>query len=179
MNVALFDLDGTLALHTAREWDQYDLLHMDAVCPSVLALAIGIAKSGVRVIFLTGRPELYERETREWLTRAMPPDVDFDLICRPSGDRSSNALFKASAVDAIRDTGNIIVLAVEDYDKTVRMFHERGIPTLYVVRETTKPFLISDQDRADIDALTDSVTWNTDALHLAKMRLRKRAGLSL
>lgn len=63
----VIDLDGTVALHRNRLPFDWDKLGTDFFDPRMHRIIITYVKSGVKLIFLTGRPESVRLATENWI----------------------------------------------------------------------------------------------------------------
>lgn len=82
------------------------------------------------VVLLTGRPLRVQPLTIEWLERY---GVRWDLlIMRTSGDYSAAREFKRQTVGELRDHGFDLRLALEDDPRNREMFHDEGLPCIYI-----------------------------------------------
>ena len=82
------------------------------------------------IVLLTGRPLRVQPLTIEWLERY---GVRWDLlIMRTSGDYSAAREFKRETVKALRDKGFDLRLALEDDPRNREMFHDEGLPCIYI-----------------------------------------------
>ncbi len=85
---------------------------------------------GLVVVLLTGRPLRVQSLTMDWLERY---GVRWDLlIMRTSGDYSASREFKRATVKELRAHGFDLRLALEDDPRNREMFHEEGLPCIYI-----------------------------------------------
>jgi acid phosphatase len=120
---AVFDIDETALSNWAKMLDCgfcaykiQDKLYGDApdpAIPSVLELFKYAAARGVKMFFITGRPESQRGMTTKNLT-----DVGYsgweDLIMRPNGNTDPATVFKSARRRAIADKGYTIMINVGD-----------------------------------------------------------------
>jgi hypothetical protein len=79
---------------------------------------------------LTGRPISVQRITLAWLERY---ELRWDLlIMRDYGDYEAATHFKRRVVGELRDFGFDLRLAFEDDRRNVAMFHQQGVPCVYI-----------------------------------------------
>lgn len=82
------------------------------------------------VILLTGRPLRVQDKTLAWL---QCHEVRWDLlIMRNAGDYAAAREFKRQTVGELRDFGFDLRLAFEDDRRNLEMFHEEGLPCVYI-----------------------------------------------
>jgi len=136
----LVDIDGVLSDATGRQhflddrskrnWrDFFDACGEDALIGEVAQL-IELLDSSLAVVLLTGRPLRVQDRTLAWLERY---DVRWDLlIMRNAGDYAAAREFKRHTVGELRDFGFDLRLAFEDDRRNLEMFHEEGLPCVYI-----------------------------------------------
>ncbi len=136
----LVDLDGVLSDATARQhfledegkrnWRGFfDACGEDALIVEVARL-VELLDPALAVLLLTGRPVRVQDRTLAWLERY---GVRWDLlIMRNAGDYSAAREFKRQTVGELRDFGFDLRLAFEDDRRNLEMFHEEGVPCVYI-----------------------------------------------
>jgi phosphoglycolate phosphatase-like HAD superfamily hydrolase len=135
----VFDIDGVLADATRRQhlierphrdWDAFfEACGDDALIVEVARLLEVIAADH-RVVLLTGRPIWVQRHTVDWLTRH---GLRWDLlVMRHWGDYAAARRFKQEVVGQLRRRGFDLRLAFEDDPRNVEMFHDEGVPCIYI-----------------------------------------------
>lgn len=134
------DIDGVLSDATdrqhfidgdgRRDWRGFfDACGEDTLIDEV-AVLIGLLEPGLAVVLLTGRPVRVQDRTLAWLDRH---HVRWDLlIMRDAGDYSRAREFKRQTVGELRRCGFDLRLAFEDDRRNLEMFHEEGVPCLYI-----------------------------------------------
>ena len=125
--VFLVDLDGTLAKHNRSPYD-YESLHTDSVIHPVADMADNIGEN--RVIFVSGRPDTYRKQTEEWLARNYI--WGSGLYMRKDGDMRHDAVVKSEILDTLIEEGYYIVGAIDDRQRVLSMWRARGIFTFDV-----------------------------------------------
>lgn len=65
----IFDIDGTLAIHTGRSPYDYSKVSTDIVCQPVLASLKAFKEAGYKIIICSGRDEECRVDTERWLFR--------------------------------------------------------------------------------------------------------------
>jgi hypothetical protein len=136
----IVDIDGVLSDATDRQHflDQkprgnwrafFDACGDDPVIEEVARL-LELLDAGLVVILLTGRPVRVQPQTVAWLDRY---GVRWDLlIMRNVGDYTRAREFKRETVGELRKLGFDLRLAFEDDMRNREMFHEEGVPCLYI-----------------------------------------------
>jgi beta-phosphoglucomutase-like phosphatase (HAD superfamily) len=135
----VWDLDGTLSDDRARahfvevqegrsrDWESYfDAIDADppiAACMEVLRALHG---AGLRVVFLTGRPEYTRPKTEAWLKANGLTEYD-RLAMRPEGEQRPAGQFKADAVADLRREFEL-VCAFEDRLDVAEALRGAGLP---------------------------------------------------
>ena len=136
----LVDIDGVLSDATGRQHfldDQatrnwrgfFDACGDDPLIAEVARL-LELLDRDLHVVLLTGRPVRVQPQTLAWLERY---DVRWDLlIMRNAGDYAAAREFKRGTVGELRDHGFDLRLALEDDRRNLEMFHEEGLPCIYI-----------------------------------------------
>lgn len=138
----MFDIDGVLANADHRQhllepkgggkkdWKTFfSRAGDDAVIAEVARLSTLLDPTLHRVL-LTARPVTIRDITTGWLERH---DVAWDLlIMRPRREFSPSPVAKRHAVRELRAYGFDLLLAFDDDRRNVDMFHDEGIPCIYI-----------------------------------------------
>ena len=138
----MFDIDGVLADASHRQdvlfsgrggrknWKAFfEAAGDDAVIEEVARLTELIAPE-LCVVLLTARPTSIQDVTLTWLAQH---DLRWDiLVMRPEGDFRSSPDAKRLAVHELRQAGFDLRLAFDDDRRNVDMFHDEGIPCIYI-----------------------------------------------
>lgn len=135
----IWDLDGTLSDDRARahfvevekgrkrDWKSYfDAIEEDAPIAASIAILQAMRKDGYRIVYLTGRPEHTRGKTERWLHANGLDEFD-RLLMRPDDDRRPAGEFKAEALNALRQTYEI-VCAFEDRIDVAEHLRLSGVP---------------------------------------------------
>ncbi len=135
----IWDLDGTLADDRARahyveveqgrkrDWQSYfDAIDEDPPIAASMVLLQALRAQGVRIIFLTGRPEYTRPKTERWLQANGLTDYDH-LIMRPEGEYRPAGLFKVDEIERLRDRYEL-VCAFEDRIDVAEHLRQAGVP---------------------------------------------------
>jgi hypothetical protein len=136
----VLDLDGVLADARGRQhylngpgrkdWKGFfDAAGEDPVIEEVVRLTELLDRE-LAIVLLTARPVRIRPLTETWLERS---GVDWDLlIMRPDRDFGPSVEFKRSTTRELLDAGFDLRLAFEDDRRNVDMFHEEGVPCVYL-----------------------------------------------
>jgi len=135
----VFDLDGVLSDATRRqhylEWPRRDWETFFEECGedaliAEVARVLECLDDELRVVLLTARPIRVQHQTLGWLKRY---DLRWDLlVMRDWGDYMAAPSFKRLTVHELRDYGFDLRLAFEDDQRNVDMFHDEGVPCVYI-----------------------------------------------
>jgi predicted kinase len=125
----LVDIDGTLAIKSARHPFDWDRVDEDTLNSSV---AKTIAKLGrdAQIILLSGRSSVCFELTVSWLKQHK---IDYkDLFMRPANDQRPDEILKSELYYVhIRDRYNVIGV-VDDRPKVCRMWRNLGLSVFQV-----------------------------------------------
>lgn len=131
------DLDGTLALHIARGPYEADKCETDALNVPVATLLRLYIIGGYKIIFLSGREEIYREQTQRWLDKNAFAHIP--LLMRPAGDKRNDTIVKQELYEQhIKDRYNVIAV-FDDRARVCRMWHSIGLP-LYRVGDPDAEF---------------------------------------
>jgi hypothetical protein len=135
----VFDMDGVLSDAAGRqhfiEWPYRDWESFFEACGDdqlidEVARLLDVISDEHRVILLTARPIRVQPQTLAWLTRY---ELRWDLlIMRDFGDYDASRDFKRFAADDLRRYGFDLRLAFEDDRRNYLMFHQIGVPCIYI-----------------------------------------------
>lgn len=153
----IFDIDGTLAnagnrvhflfpendeLNSVEDLDKFqpdwDAFYKASVDDKPFNDVVDVFRrlfhSGAEMIFVTGRPEKYRKETQEWLSRFV---ADFDwkymkLFMRQDGDTRHDVIVKKEIYDREIKDKYVVIGAFEDRSRCVQMWRELGITCFQV-----------------------------------------------
>ena len=139
-HAVLVDIDGVLSDATGRQhfledqsnrnWREFFNACGDDPLIEEVARLLELLDRGLHVVLLTGRPVRVQPQTLAWLDRYR---VRWDLlIMRNVGDYSAAREFKRGTVAELRDHGFDLRLAFEDDRRHLEMFHEEGVPCIYI-----------------------------------------------
>ena len=85
---------------------------------------------GVKIIFLTGRPEKYRQLSEQWLTRHSITNYEV-LLMRETRDFRPGAVVKAEIYRAEIEGKYDVLYAIDDNPHILRMWAQLGIRCLY------------------------------------------------
>lgn len=135
----IWDLDGTLSDDTARahfveveegrarDWHSYfDAIDTDPPIAASMEVLRALHAAGLRIVFLTGRPDYTRPKTERWLRANGLTEYDA-LVMRPEGERRPAGWFKAEAVVRLRREYEL-VCAFEDRIDVADHLREAGVP---------------------------------------------------
>jgi len=138
------DIDGTISDYKGhREAFGFkpELIQLDKPIPCVIDnISNLIFRQEIIPIFITGREEKYENQTRDWLTNNLFLSYsEYCLHMRPKGDYRKDNVFKLEIFNNyIRDNFNVL-MAFEDRPTMVSLYQELGIFT-FNVAQSVKEF---------------------------------------
>jgi hypothetical protein len=135
----VFDIDGVLSDAAGRQhylergrrdWNAF----FDACGDDPLITEVGrlleLLDPSLSIVLLTGRPIGVQRITVAWLQRY---ELRWELlIMRDNGDYEAATQFKRRVVGELRSFGFDLRLAFEDDRRNVAMFHQQGVPCVYI-----------------------------------------------
>jgi phosphoglycolate phosphatase-like HAD superfamily hydrolase len=135
----VWDLDGTLSddgarahfveveAGTKRDWRSYfDAIDADPPIAASIEILRALHTSGVRIIYLTGRPEYTRPKTERWLKANGLDEYDV-LLMRPDGERRHAGEFKVDEIRKLRDEYEL-VCAFEDRIDVAEHLRNDGLP---------------------------------------------------
>lgn len=135
----VFDMDGVLSdagrrQHfleaPRRDWDSFFAAVGDDDVIEEVARLLEVIDAGHRIVLLTARPIRVLPQTLTWLDRHR---LRWDLlIMRDHGDYTASAKFKRKALQELRSRSFDLRLGFEDDPRNVAMFHEEGVPCVYI-----------------------------------------------
>ena len=126
----VIDLDGTVALHRNRLPFDWDKLGTDFFDPRMHHLIMTYVKTGVKLIFLTGRPESVRLATENWIDSNL--QTDYELIMRPVNEYRSGEIVKKELWEKYVEPYYNTICVFEDSNKCVNMWRELGLLTCQV-----------------------------------------------
>ncbi len=139
-DIAVFDLDGTLALidhrrhlisNGNRQWDEFYRACVDDL-PNwpVIRFVELMAKNNLDVFIASGRSDLVLQETLEWLSKH---GIEWDkLVMRKQGDSTPDDELKLSWLNDGTIPKERVKIVFDDRDKVVKMWRGQGLTCLQV-----------------------------------------------
>ena len=138
----IFDIDGVLSDAAGRQhfieggggrrkdWDAFfEACGGDPLIEEVGRL-LRLLDPSLQILLLTGRPIWVQPQTVAWLERY---ELRWDLlVMRDYGDYMAAREFKRWTVGEFRRFGFDLQLSFEDDPRNRDMFHEEGIPCIYI-----------------------------------------------
>lgn len=135
----VWDLDGTLSDDRARahfvevqegrtrDWMSYfDAIDSDPPIAASMEVLRALHGHGIRILFLTGRPEYTREKTMKWLQANGLVDYD-RLLMRPGGERRPAGDFKVEVIQSLRGFYEV-VCAFEDRIDVAEALRVAGVP---------------------------------------------------
>jgi phosphoglycolate phosphatase-like HAD superfamily hydrolase len=138
----VFDVDGVLADANHRQhilfsgpgkrknWKAFFAAAGDDAVIEEVARVTELLDPSLAVVLLTARPTTIRDTTQTWLEQH---GLRWDLlVMRPEGDFRSSPDAKRMAVHELRSAGFDLRLAFDDDRRNVDMFHDEGVPCIYI-----------------------------------------------
>ena len=135
----VWDLDGTLSNDRARahfveveqgrqrDWRSYfDAIDEDPPIAASMEILHALRSYGVRIIYLTGRPDFTRAKTERWLEANGLGEYDV-LVMRPDGERRHAGEFKVDEVRRLREEYELLC-AFEDRIDVAEHLRLDGLP---------------------------------------------------
>ena len=128
---ALFDIDGTLALHGERNPYNWRDSPSDRPNEPVVRVLHALHRDGCSIVYISGRPEEARPVTESWLSEFV--GVQGPLHLRSNGDRRPDSVVKREIFGReIRPLFDVFAV-FDDREQVVRMWREEvGLPCLQV-----------------------------------------------
>lgn len=127
--VAIFDLDGTLALMTGRSPYDWTKVDQDQINEPV-ARTLEMLEESVEIIILSGRDSVCREATEKWLRQNCIPFKE--LFMRPEGDMRKDSIVKRELFEEhIRDRYDVQCV-FDDRDQVVKMWRDMGLTCFQV-----------------------------------------------
>lgn len=141
MRCYIFDIDGTVANNkhrshhlekTPKDWDAYHVdVEQDTAFEHILQLYIDLQKSGIPIVFCSGRHDGQRIVTMQWLERNGFTE-SCGLYMRKEGDHRPDHIVKLELLDQIRADDFEPIMAFDDRNTVVKMWRDAGIPCAQV-----------------------------------------------
>lgn len=135
----IFDIDGTLAhMNDKRGPFDWKRVGVDDVDLIVRHLLWSLAKSGHKIVLMSGRDSICREETIKW---CIENNIQFDhLAMRPNRDYRKDSIVKEELFyEHVAPYYNVLAV-VDDRPQVVKMWYEIGIPKVICVGNPWKEF---------------------------------------
>lgn len=139
-DIVICDIDGTVAdtkhrIHflqqQPKDWKGFfGALAADPVRPEIAAMVIDDYNKGRSVIYVSGRPDTYRKETEDWLAEKSL-GFSWTLLMRRGGDSRPDTIVKQEIYNRFLK-GKSIVKVYDDRPSVIRMWRENGLEVLDV-----------------------------------------------
>ncbi len=133
----IVDLDGTLAdighrrhhvQQKPKDWQAFfEGMELDPINSWCRTLMLAMHKEGFRIAIVSGRPDSYERQIREWLMKYSIPYESLHL--RRDKDFRPDDIVKREILHRNFNKEDILFV-VDDRESVVRMWREEGLVCL-------------------------------------------------
>tara|TARA_X000001036_G_C20587960_1_gene769538 strand:+ start:157 stop:591 length:435 start_codon:yes stop_codon:yes gene_type:complete len=130
--IVLCDIDGTVAnndhrqhyLEGKKDWDGFfsELIN-DRPIPEIINQIKEHHSSGKKIIFLTGRPEKYRKQTLLWLLEYF--DFELNLLMRKNKDQRNKLIIKKEIFELNFDVKDIFLIFEND-EELISMWKDFG-----------------------------------------------------
>jgi hypothetical protein len=125
------DVDGTVAKMKGRSPYEWNRVGEDAPVADVIEIISALRRSGVKLVFLSGRDGSCRLETQAWFDKFIPVPYD-GFYMRPAGNNEKDSVVKLRLFDShIRDFYNVISV-FDDRDQVVEMWRSIGLTVMQV-----------------------------------------------
>jgi hypothetical protein len=138
MKAVIVDIDGTICdvehrrhhlTAKPKNWKAFNAaMHLDTPRSDIVDLVNILHAAGNAIVLCSGREDVYRERTEDWLTRhAVPRHA---LYMRAPRDYRDDGIVKSELLDRIIADGYEPWLAIDDRDRVVKMWRERGLTCL-------------------------------------------------
>ncbi len=138
--IYVFDIDGTVADNSARtkwveqtpkDWKKYnETMAYDKPIADIIELLQTLDNGISKIIFCTGREEVYREVTEKWLRNQ---DITWNaLYMRPAKDYRSDSIVKVELLNQIRQDFGEPFMWFDDRDSVVSAIRAQGVRVLQV-----------------------------------------------
>lgn len=136
------DLDGTIcniddrkhlvSSNSDKNWKEFfDNIPNDKPRWEVINYIYQLNKIGFKIIYVSGRPEDYKKQTIEWL-KEHNADFNYSLIMRKSGDKRPDTDVKKEILDKYFKDKIKIFTVIDDRPSVIRMWKENKLDVIDV-----------------------------------------------
>lgn len=135
------DLDGTLSLFNSKRSDgSVDVRHADAhtrtpydaskcdedtLNESVAVVLEQMHKAGYKIIFCSGREDLYREQTERFIKKHL--GIEYELFMRKAGDLRKDSIIKSEIYDGNISPNYNVFLVLDDRDQVVSYWRSKGL----------------------------------------------------
>ena len=140
----IVDLDGTVAdcdwrlpliKEKPKNWKAFfEGIPKDPPIDCMIEMVRAFRQAGSLVIYCTGRPDHYRRESLMWLNQHSISAIN-GLYMRPKGDHSPDYECKKRLLAQIRADGYNPTIVIDDKPEVCDMFRDEGLVVLQVKRK--------------------------------------------
>lgn len=135
IDAIIVDVDGTVALNNGRSPYDWSRVSEDLPNKPVIAVVEAMARTGVKVIFCSGRSEECRPDTEKWLAEHLSGIgcVGWGgLFMRKAGDYRQDFIVKAEILEREILPNYNVVVVFDDRDSVVKMWRQLGLTCLQV-----------------------------------------------
>lgn len=125
------DLDGTLAIHTARGPFELGKVYTDSVNEPVLRCIKEMQRAGNKIIFASGREDICRAETQKWLKDKCELN-SFILYMRKTGDNRKDSIVKEEIYKNDILPEYYVSFVLDDRQQVVDALREMGLTVFQV-----------------------------------------------
>lgn len=137
-SAAIFDVDGTLALHTStRKPYDWDRVGEDSLCIPTASILDCLCDAGFEIIILSGRDSVCMPQTKKWLDDNNI--IWHQIYMRPEGDMRPDWVIKNELFQNNIAGNYNVEMWFDDRPVVVRLVHQLGI-RCYAVGNQHKEF---------------------------------------
>lgn len=124
------DLDGTAAIHNNRGPFDFEKCDTDLPNPAVRACLWAMAVDGVQIVYLSGRDDIVQDKTQQWLADHQFPTGP--LYMRKTGDNRKDCIMKAELFDKEIRGKFRVLFCLDDRDQVVKLWRDMGLACFQV-----------------------------------------------
>jgi predicted kinase len=127
------DLDGTCALFVGKRsaYDATDCDLIDEPNRPVIETIKHYYNAGHKIIFVSGRQDKYEPETRRFLEKHFP-NFQYELFLRKTGDLRKDSIIKEEIFNNNIKDKYFVKLILDDRDSVVKLWRSLGLTCFQV-----------------------------------------------
>ena len=128
--VIICDLDGTLAIHNGRSPYDFERCDTDVVNDAVFKTLWAMYRTGVQIVYLSGRDDSVYDKTKLWLSQNGCPTAP--LYMRKTGDNRKDCVMKAELFDKEIRGKYRVLFCLDDRDQVVKLWRDMGLACFQV-----------------------------------------------